>query len=870
MIAENVDAESKFSARINHIRIKFLRKLPMFKYYTGRILLPVVSGFLFILLTQPVAAATSERKFTAPISSRVQTFTVEPQYSAYTFTWDRGNFSYSWDNSTWQTVSENDDTDSKENYQPAKQISDLFFRTSQQRIIYVRNSGAQNLQLILINTGADLPNAEGFVGSPSNPGQVNIISGASYSALNIVGRHEWGADENIMTWRPQYRKINKFIVHHTAWTNNPQNYAATIRAIYYYHAVTLGWGDIGYNYLIDPNGNIYEGRKGGDGVIGAHSYMSNSGSIGIAFMGTFQSSLPTEAARAAFKQLMVEKSLLHGINLVWGNSGKTVYGHRDMPENSTSCPGQALYDALPALTAEAEAMRSAAQPTSEIYQERQQMLTTLQSYTDLRLKLNFVGSGLSAEQVRAMVPANSGINKITAIAGNSATLYINSYTTYYYDAVDDTPERIRLLYLIFSLDPRVASIDLLTDMELVEPDSGYRQNPVASEGPRVKFSQPVVKGTGSWEVRREHDNSVFATIPADSSQVVLEGTGYFVQINPDTNWEQGENYYLTICATCVRNAGGQYYPGTTNPNAAKFTIALNWSDWQLQPGGVTRYGIAVQEFNGRLYQAMRGRSDPGKIWLRSSADGLFDGSDARENWSENILTGAFSSREPTLAVFNNRLYISVRNPDGGIYTRSMSATEVWDTNWMYDTSGTTGTFIAMSNATISGEQRLYQMMRGFTSNTIYYRYTTDGVFDLSTASENWQKQLTFSTLHGVSLAFYDNKLYVSIRGNSGRIWIGHTTDGFFDTEQLAPADEFTRVTPSIAVHAGKLFQVARGDNDNNVYTRFFTAGRGWSAWSGKDDTAEAIVGVGSFGVTNKLYQIAMDGNANIYQRQLSL
>ena len=52
------------------------------------------------------------------------------------------------------------------------------------------------------------------------------------------------------------------IIHHTVTQHQEADPAATVRAIYYYHAVTQGWGDIGYNFLVDLHGNVYEGRYG--------------------------------------------------------------------------------------------------------------------------------------------------------------------------------------------------------------------------------------------------------------------------------------------------------------------------------------------------------------------------------------------------------------------------------------------------------------------------------------------------------------------------------------------------------------------------------------------------------------------------------
>jgi hypothetical protein len=61
--------------------------------------------------------------------------------------------------------------------------------------------------------------------------------------------------------------------------NQKADPAATMRAIYYYHAVTQGWGDIGYNFLVDWHGNVYEGRYGGTNVVGGHSLQYNYGSL---------------------------------------------------------------------------------------------------------------------------------------------------------------------------------------------------------------------------------------------------------------------------------------------------------------------------------------------------------------------------------------------------------------------------------------------------------------------------------------------------------------------------------------------------------------------------------------------------------------
>ena len=91
-----------------------------------------------------------------------------------------------------------------------------------------------------------------------------------------------------MQWDPEYVPVKKIIVHHTVTSNSDPDPAATVRSIYYYHAVSLGWGDIGYNFLIDRQGRIYEGRYGGNAVVGGHALTWNYGSVGIAALGNYE------------------------------------------------------------------------------------------------------------------------------------------------------------------------------------------------------------------------------------------------------------------------------------------------------------------------------------------------------------------------------------------------------------------------------------------------------------------------------------------------------------------------------------------------------------------------------------------------------
>lgn len=171
-----------------------------------------------------------------------------------------------------------------------------------------------------------------------------------FKITKIVEKDEKG---NQLYWPLEYAEnIKKIIIHHTATTSDLDNPKAAIRAIYYYHTVTRGWGDIGYNYIIDPEGNIYEGRYGGEKVVAGHTSGYNTGSIGIAVLGNYQESDVPYEVLEALATLVGDKADRYNITVddssrFRGKWSDNVMGHRDAA--STACPGQKLYDLLPTL-----------------------------------------------------------------------------------------------------------------------------------------------------------------------------------------------------------------------------------------------------------------------------------------------------------------------------------------------------------------------------------------------------------------------------------------------------------------------------------------------------------------------------------------
>jgi uncharacterized protein YgiM (DUF1202 family) len=167
----------------------------------------------------------------------------------------------------------------------------------------------------------------------------------------IVSRAQWGANESWRTWDPEYDTVHHVIIHHTATSNNVSDWAGAVRSIYYYHAIEQGWGDIGYNYLVSPTGKIYEGRAGGQNVIGGHSYEYANGSSGISLLGDYTSKTVPSTGLAALATITawVARDLDPNgtADFLEAPDLPIISSHRDV--SSTSCPGDQLWAELPEL-----------------------------------------------------------------------------------------------------------------------------------------------------------------------------------------------------------------------------------------------------------------------------------------------------------------------------------------------------------------------------------------------------------------------------------------------------------------------------------------------------------------------------------------
>jgi hypothetical protein len=236
----------------------------------------------------------------------------------------------------------------------------------------------QDVRLALLDPGTSKADA-----LPATAGPTSTANAAG-PMPRVYTRAEWGADESIRTWGPEYPStIKAATIHHTADSNNytAAQVPAIMRSMYAYHAQTRGWGDLGYNVIVDKFGRMFEGRYGGltSTVVGAHAGGFNTFTFGVSMLGNYDIAPVPQATVNAVAEIIAWKFGLYGVDprgtavLTSGGGGTakyaagvrvtlpTIFGHRDV--GSTACPGVYGYARLGEIRDRVTALVAAASRT---------------------------------------------------------------------------------------------------------------------------------------------------------------------------------------------------------------------------------------------------------------------------------------------------------------------------------------------------------------------------------------------------------------------------------------------------------------------------------------------------------------------------
>lgn len=207
-------------------------------------------------------------------------------------------------------------------------------------------------------------------GSDSNT--ITAVQKRSIADSYLINKfpQEFRSDSTIRTrnnkfilWPIQINnKKAKIIIHHTARapvTNSYEDVITELQDIYRFHTINRRRGDIGYNYIIWPNGEIFEGRAGGPSAVAAHAVNNNWWSIGISLMGNFELTEPSPEQLQSLIKLTARLADAYSINVynkvsyhtaskedpyITDHSNDSLVGHKDAWD--TACPGKNLYKKL--------------------------------------------------------------------------------------------------------------------------------------------------------------------------------------------------------------------------------------------------------------------------------------------------------------------------------------------------------------------------------------------------------------------------------------------------------------------------------------------------------------------------------------------
>jgi len=258
----------------------------------------------------------------------------------------------------------------------AERVSAPVWADGADEVQYRTSERLRGVKLEFINTtGTATPadRAETAVRKAANRGVAGVaglFTARGAARPSMVSRSQWGGDRHC---RPRKSastgSVKAVFVHHTAGSNSysSSDGPSIVLGICRYHRDSNGWDDIGYNFLVDKYGRIYEGRAGGAdrAIVGAHAQGWNAQSTGVANLGNFSNGGQSSAGLRAMDRLISWKLDVHGTPrggravLVSAGGATNRYrsgarvefnrisGHRN--GNHTECPGDGLYDQLPRL-----------------------------------------------------------------------------------------------------------------------------------------------------------------------------------------------------------------------------------------------------------------------------------------------------------------------------------------------------------------------------------------------------------------------------------------------------------------------------------------------------------------------------------------
>jgi hypothetical protein len=279
--------------------------------------------------------------------------------------------------SDWQLIKVEEHAEILKN----RKVLELLFLESSVKQIKIRKSLSFSTNISLENIELNFFNPEGGKNiEVQNVENQSIADVCPCPAPSFVKRSNWCSTCPASS-SPTYTTVTHLIVHHAAGANTSTNWGAVVAAIWDYHVNTNLWADIGYNWLISPEGKMYEGR--GENVQGAHFCGTNGNTMGVCMLGNLDTAQPTNLALDKLKSILSYKSCKDNINptdsLLHAGSGlflPTISGHQD--GCATDCPGSNMYPLLPMLRLQLDSIISTCGSPASVAPQKPEWASFLQ------------------------------------------------------------------------------------------------------------------------------------------------------------------------------------------------------------------------------------------------------------------------------------------------------------------------------------------------------------------------------------------------------------------------------------------------------------------------------------------------------------
>ncbi|MDR3078053.1 MAG: peptidoglycan recognition protein family protein [Planctomycetota bacterium] len=173
---------------------------------------------------------------------------------------------------------------------------------------------------------------------PTEPQIQAQIAGRASGRMTAISRQTWGAADAIPGKMTPMNGVTRLTIHHEGSAkpnndNSPAQVAATLRLIQGQHRKRMGAGDIGYHFIIDRTGAVWQGRDWK--YQGAHASGANPHNLGIMLLGNFEIQQPTAQQLASLRLLSVSLARKYGLN-----PAADIFAHCDF--GNTQCPGRNL------------------------------------------------------------------------------------------------------------------------------------------------------------------------------------------------------------------------------------------------------------------------------------------------------------------------------------------------------------------------------------------------------------------------------------------------------------------------------------------------------------------------------------------------